>query len=160
MGFGSLDGLDGSSTEVASVDCLRGMYAVVVVAGLISGEVAFLLPPLELEGSSRHGFPSSIDSSDDSFHGGGLMASSERPLGETERSEVTPEDIFPVDDMFPPNAMPSGESLSPDPCMLPDVTISEAVFDSDLRVLEGSILHIFLVVSYDLPESFFDSSCD
>lgn len=127
MGFSSRDGLGGPSTKVASVDCLRCMYVFVFVSGLISEEAASLTPRLELETSSRHGFSSSIDSSDDTFHSDEAIASSARPPGEMERSEVTRGDGF-----------------------------SEVVSNLCLRVLEGNSPHFLRVKSGDLSKSFFD----
>lgn len=148
MGFGSRNGLGGSSTEAAS---LRGMYAIIPVAGLNSGAAAFLTPPFEVEGSSRHGFSSSIDNSEDNFH-----RSSAKSLGGIEPSEVTREDEFPVDDTFPPNLMPGGESSSADSRELLGARLPEAISDSSLRVLEGNTPHFLRAETGDLPGSFFD----
>ena len=156
MGFDSGDRLGGASTKVASVDCLRGISEIILVGGLISGEAASLMPPVEVEGSSRHGFSSSINSSDDTFHGDKAMASPTRSPGETECSKVIREDEFPADDRFSPVPIPSGESLSADSRILPDVMLSEALSDSSLRVLEGNIPHFLREESDNLPGSLFD----
>lgn len=156
MGFGSGDRLGGSSNKVASVDCLRGIYEIILVGGLISGETASLMPPIEVEGSSRHGFSSSINSSDDTFHGDKAMASPARSPGEMEFSKVIREDDFPAADRFPPIRIPSGGSLSADSRILPDVMLAEAISDLSLRVLEGNIPHFFREESDNLPGSFFD----
>lgn len=156
IGFGSCDRLGGSSTKVAFVDCLRRVCAFVLVAELISGEAPILTRPFEIEGSSRHGFSSSIDSSDGTFHGDKARASSARPPGKKEHSEVANEDDFPVDDTFPPDKMPSEVSLGADSCMLPDVRLSEAISGSILRVLGGKIPHFLREESSDLLGSFLD----
>ena len=144
MGFGSRDGLGGSWTNVASVDCLRCMHSLLPVPELIFGELTSSMSPIKLEGSSRQGFFSPINKSDDIFHGDEATAPSARNPGEV---DFTREDKVSSDNTLPPYWIPSSESLSVDSCMLPDVRLSAAISDSVLCPLEGNMPHFLHVES-------------
>lgn len=155
MGVGSHGSLGGCSIKVTSVECPRGMCALVLTAGVVSGEAAFLMLPLEIEVSSRQGFSSSSVISADIFHRDDATTASARSPEEIEGTKPVCEDEISVEDTFPPSRRPSGGSLSAGSYMLPNMRLSGANSDSRWGAREVNNPHLFRVELGDLSGSIF-----